>query len=212
MSSYVARTFLKYSVIFSENTRGDSAYLLQEGRVELSQQVAGRKKVLAILNPISMFGEMALVLGDQRRTATAIAKDDIRVVEIKKDNFDDFIRESPQIMQTVLDVLVHRLRKSTKKAMQVPSLFQGTCRTMELLCRHGCTDLDYITTISNLKDAFTVEEDRVLDILEKLEHLQMLNISNANDGNKRIKLLQPENFTSEAANRLQAHSKGESII
>ncbi|UZP67277.1 cyclic nucleotide-binding domain-containing protein [Desulfovibrio mangrovi] len=211
MSSYVVRTFLKYSVIFSEGSRGDSAYLLQEGRVELSKEVHGKKKVLAILNPINMFGEMSLILDDNRRTATAIALDDVRAVEVKKDDFDNFVRDSPQIMQTLIDVLVHRLRASTKKSMQVPSLFQGTCRTIELLARNGVRQFDYMHALMSLKDAFVSPEDKVLDILHKLEHLRMIGIISSEDGVKLVNILEPEHFTVEAAKRLQAYSRGESF-
>ncbi|GFM36691.1 Crp/Fnr family transcriptional regulator [Desulfovibrio psychrotolerans] len=209
MTSYVARTFLKYSVIFAENSKGDSAYLLQEGRVELSKEVNGRKKVLAILSPINMFGEMSLVLDDKRRTATAIALDDVRAVEVKQEHFDGFIRESPQIMQTLIDVLVHRLRSSTRKSMQVPSLFQGTCRTIEMLARNGVRQFDYMHALMSLKDAFVSSEDRVLDILSKLEHLKLIKITSTPEGVKVVDILVPEHFTMEAAQRLQAWGRGE---
>lgn len=209
MSSYVVRTFLKYSVIFTENSRGDSAFLLQEGRVELSKEINGKKKVLAILSPINMFGEMSLVLDDKRRTATAIALDDVRAVEVKKDDFDNFVRESPQIMQTLIDVLVHRLRSSTKKSMQVPSLFQGVCRTIEMLARNGVRQFDYMHAMMSLKDAFVSSEEKVLDILNKLEHLKLIQIGSHDDGVKVVNILQANHFTTEAARRLQAWSKGE---
>ncbi len=204
MTTYAVRTFLRYSVIFNENTRGDSAFLLQEGRVELSKEVHGKKKVLAILSPINMFGEMSLILDDQRRTATAIALDDVRAVEVKKDDFDDFVRASPQIMQTLIDVLVHRLRSCTSKSMQVPSLFQGICRTIEMLARNGVTHFDYMHALMSLKDAFVSPEDRVLDILHKLEVLKLIEIVSTEDGVKVVNILHPQHFTTEAAKRLQA--------
>lgn len=209
MTSYAVRTFLKYSMIFNEGSRGDSAYLLQEGRVELSKEVHGKKKVLAILNPVNMFGEMSLILDDKRRTATAVALDDVRAVELKQEHFDSFVRESPQIMQTLIDVLVHRLRSSTKKSMHVPSLFQGVCRTFELMVHNGVRQCDYMHTIMSLKEAFVSPEDKVLDILHKLEHLGMIAQTYAPDGAKCITFLHPDHFTLEAARRVQAYTKGE---
>jgi hypothetical protein len=112
-------------------------------------------------------------------------------------------------MQTLIDVLVHRLRSSTKKSMHVPSLFQGVCRTFELMAHNGVRKCDYMHTIMSLKEAFVSPEDKVLDILYKLEHLGMIEQTYSPDGAKCITLLHPDHFTVEAARRVQAHAKGE---
>lgn len=212
MSSYVVRTFLKYSVIFDEHTRGDSAFLLQEGRVELSKQIYGQKKVLTVLSPVSMFGEMSLLLDDKRRTATAIALDDVRAVELKKQDFDNYIQNSPQIMQSLIDVLVHRLRSSTTKAMQVPGLFQGICRAIEMMARNGVQQFDYMHAIASFKDAFVCSEERVLAILHKLEDVQMLHTETSTDNVKRTRILHSQNFTYEATKRMKARAQGKQLL
>ena len=126
-SSFLVRNFLKYSVIFGEGVKGDSAYLLKEGRVEISKMMDGKKKVFAILKPVSMFGEMAILLGDEKRTATAVALEDSKVVEIKKDDFESYIRQSPAMISTLLNVLV-QLSGHPDPALHVLQYQQGEHR------------------------------------------------------------------------------------
>ena len=86
---------------------GTVAYILREGGVEISVEVEGSKKVLTV------FGEMALVLPDHQRTATAAAADCSEVVEIAKSDFDDYIDSSPAVIAAALKALVDRLRETT---------------------------------------------------------------------------------------------------
>ena len=51
--SFLQRSVLKHNVIFTEGSRGDEAYLLVDGKVEISGSVDGRKKVFAVLQPVA---------------------------------------------------------------------------------------------------------------------------------------------------------------
>jgi CRP-like cAMP-binding protein len=209
MSSYLVKTFLKYSVLFKEGQKGDSAFLLKEGRVEISKEIAGKKKVLAILTPISLFGEMAILLEDQKRTATAVALEDVKVVQIKKDDFDEFVKESPQIMQTVLDILVHRLRAATIKSMRVPSVFHGSSLILELLSKHGVLDVDYLHLAKAISQAFMVPEQNVKSFINTLAELKMVETRKHEDGSKKIHIKEPKNFVTKAVERLRAAKAGD---
>ncbi len=206
--TYLLKNFLKYHIVFKEGQKGESAYLLKEGRVELSKEINGKKKVLAILSPISLFGEMAMLMGDQRRTATAMSLDDVKVIEIKKDDFEDFVKQSPQIMQTVLDVLVHRLKVATVKSMQVPSVFAGVCQMLDLFARHGVYDLDYLNTAKAMATSFVVKGDKVKAVFNSLTSLNMIEMRKHKDGSKRIALLEREDFLIKSVERLKEAKGG----
>jgi len=75
----IVREFQTEAVIFREGEIGNTAYILTEGQVEISIQQDGQKSVLAVLNPITVFGEMALLLKDQKRTATAKAVGETKI-------------------------------------------------------------------------------------------------------------------------------------
>lgn len=202
-ASYLVKNFLKYHVIFKEGSKGNTAYLLKEGRVELSKTINNRKKVLAVLTPISMFGEMAVLLGDQKRTASAVALEDVKVVEIKKDDFEEFVRQSPQIMQTVLDVLVHRLKAATTKSMQVPSAFHGVCQMLDLMAKHGVYELDYLHVTQTVAHSFVQSAAKVNAIFNTLAALNMIEMRKHSDGSKRVVLLEQEHFVAKAIHKLR---------
>ena len=125
--NYLMRNVLKHNVVFNEGTRGDAAYILTEGKIEISGIIEGHKKVFAILKPISIFGEMALFLDDNTRTATAIALEDSKVIVVTSDDLEQFMRESPKVISSIITVLVGRLKTTTKKAMKVPSTAWAWC-------------------------------------------------------------------------------------
>lgn len=200
MSSFLVKNFLKYSVVFSENSKGDAAYLLKEGRVEISKIVEGKKKVFAILKPVALFGEMAILLDDEKRTATAVALEDSKVVEIKKEDFEEYIRQSPPIIATLLNVLVHRLKTATQKSLRVPNLFLGITSLLSMFSKQGVRKLNYLDTVSNLANAFNTNAESVEKAFEILAGDGLVNI-NAEDGEKSIGLLDPDQFAAKTKER-----------
>ena len=71
VQNYKQLTLPANSIIFEEDSPGDSAYLLKTGQVELSKHVNGIKRKLTVLKAPIMFGEMALIMPEQKRTAGA---------------------------------------------------------------------------------------------------------------------------------------------
>lgn len=203
-NAFLVRNFLKYAVIFGEGSRGDTAYLLQEGRVEISKMAEGRKKVLAILSPVSMFGEMAILLGDERRTATAVALEESKVVEIQRHAFEEFIRQSPPMVNSLVTVLVHRLKTATAKSLHVPSLFFGVCHTLALMARHGATDLNYLDTLASLTAAFNAAKDSVEAVLATLAEDGLIAFEVDAQRERHIVIRQTEDLVATAAERRKA--------
>ncbi len=115
MTDFPLRVFQPSTIIFEENSIGDSAYILKEGRVEISMRIKGNKVVLAELNPVTIFGEMALLSKDKRRTATARALSHVIAIEIDKPNFDALLCNSPSIVTSVLHGMTQRLADTISK-------------------------------------------------------------------------------------------------
>lgn len=107
--------FSPSAVIFEEYSLGDSAYILKEGRVEISMGRDDEKVILAELKPVTIFGEMALLSKEKRRTATAKALDRVRVIRIDKANFDQQLSETPSIITAVLHGVTQRLVDTTAR-------------------------------------------------------------------------------------------------
>ncbi|BDQ35138.1 Crp/Fnr family transcriptional regulator [Pseudodesulfovibrio portus] len=159
--NYLMRNALKHNVIFNEGSKGDAAYILTEGKIEISGVIEGHKKVFAILTPISIFGEMALFLDDGVRTATAIALEDSKVIVVTKDDLEEFMRESPKVIASIITVLVSRLKTTTRKALKVPSIGLGVVRILDLFSTCGKMELKYDATVKTLSDTFLTTPEKI---------------------------------------------------
>lgn len=166
--SFLQRTVLKHNVIFSEGSKGDEAYILTEGKVEISGSVDGRKKVFAVLSPVAMFGEMALFLESHARTATAIALEDCKVVVLNDDDLQGYISTAPAAVQAMLNVLVSRLKTTTKKALRAPNVPLGIVRVLDLFELNGKTEILYDSTVRHLSDIFVCSPASVEGYLQGL--------------------------------------------
>ncbi len=204
MSTFMVKNFLKYSVIFQENSKGECAYLLKEGRVEISKILDGKKKVLAVLKPVSIFGEMAILLGDERRTATAVALEDSKVVEIKKADFEDYMRKSPQMISTILNVMVYRLKTATAKAMRAPNIFQGIVGVLDLMGKSGAGEINWLNAVNSLSTSFNTPAESVEKALMMLADDGLIAVQAKGGGEKSLVLSDPADFM----NKVMSKRKG----
>jgi len=166
--SFLQRTVLKHNVLFNEGSKGDEAYILTEGKVEISSSVDGRKKVFAVLSPVSMFGEMSLFLDSHSRTATAIALEDSKVVVLNSDDLDEYIKTAPPVIQAMLNVLVSRLKNTTKKALRAPNVPLGIVRILDLFETNGKTEILYDSAVRHMADIFVCSPTTIEGYLQAL--------------------------------------------
>lgn len=159
--SYLMRNVLRHNVVFNEGAKGDAAYILTEGKIEISGTIEGHKKVFAMLTPISIFGEMALFLDEGIRTATAIALEDSKVIVVTKDDLEEFMAQSPKVIASIITVLVSRLKSTTRKALKVPSVGLGIVRIFDLFSTCNKLELKYDPTVKTLADTFVSTPERI---------------------------------------------------
>ena len=111
-----SRTFHQGEIIFSEFELGDTFYLIQSGRVQLVKLVGDIERTLDILYPSEMFGEMA-ILESSPRSATAIALDEVKVLEFNSQNFEILLLGNPQIALKLLKMFCKRIYDSKRRFM-----------------------------------------------------------------------------------------------
>ncbi len=70
-------------VVFSQDDRGDTMYIIQSGAVEVSQRQGDKTVVLALLDQGDFFGEMALI-DDEPRSATVTALRRTRLLALSR--------------------------------------------------------------------------------------------------------------------------------
>ena len=91
--------------IFSEGEAGHFAYVIENGKVEVSTLTNGRRVVLAQLGDGELLGEMALI-DDNCRSATAIALEETQVVVLNRTDLQDRISEADELLQVLLRVTI----------------------------------------------------------------------------------------------------------
>jgi len=97
------------SVIFTAGETGNHMYVVLEGEVELRKG----DKVLNVIGPGSLLGEMALV-GNHERTATAVARSDCRLVPVNERKFTFLVQETPFFALHVMKILAERIVQKEK--------------------------------------------------------------------------------------------------
>jgi CRP-like cAMP-binding protein len=105
-------------VIVQENDFGETAYVIGEGRVEVSKQLEGRKIHLAYLGTGETFGEMSMI-DEKPRSATVTAVTETVVSEIRRDDFFNTFRTDPKVALALLKVLFERLREADARILQL---------------------------------------------------------------------------------------------
>ena len=97
--------FAAGSVIFRQGDPGEEMYLIKEGVIEI-QTDAG---FAARLEAGDIFGEMSLI-GDEPRSATAVAFTDCSLIPIDEERFLFLVQQTPYFSLYVMGVLAKRLR------------------------------------------------------------------------------------------------------
>jgi len=106
------------TIIFWMDEPGDKLYVIEKGQVRISySNKDGKEIVLNTLGENAFFGELSLLDGGLH-TATARTVRETTLLTIEKSAFYSFLDKHPQFSQTLLTVLVDRLRKSTMNMRQ----------------------------------------------------------------------------------------------
>jgi len=199
MSCFITREFYQEEIIFNEGSTGNVAYILTCGSVEIATRIGNKNVVLAILEPIAVFGEMALLMSERKRTATAKALKFSEVVEVSKETFDNYLKESPKFINAVLNTLVNRLKRTTEKASKTPNLFMAICEILNLFLIHGQLELRYDRTVEMMSRTLVVDIPHIEEQLGVLKAFNFIDIAALGGGRKMaIHLLKKEGFLKEA--------------
>ncbi len=97
------RSFAAGEVVFHEGDAGDTLHIVMSGLVAIRGATPlGDVTTFAVLGPGDAFGEVALVLPAQQRTASVVALQPTRTVSLHRRDVDDLRRSAPGV-EDVLD-------------------------------------------------------------------------------------------------------------
>jgi CRP-like cAMP-binding protein len=105
-------------VIIRENDLGETAYVITQGRVEVSKQLQGQKVHLAYLGAGETFGEMGMI-DEKPRSATVTAVTETLVSELQRDDFFTSFQTDPKVTLQLLKVLFERLREADARILEL---------------------------------------------------------------------------------------------
>lgn len=96
--------------VFHEGDPGEDLFLVMEGAVSIERG----GKVLRVMKPGDPFGDLA-VLDHQPRSADAVCREAAKVLRLRGADLRELMSARPEITEQILQVVVGRLRETTKK-------------------------------------------------------------------------------------------------
>jgi CRP/FNR family transcriptional regulator, cyclic AMP receptor protein len=104
-------SFANGGVVFVKGDRGEFAYLVRSGEVE----IRGAGQAFEVVGPGGLFGEMAMIDGGPR-SASAVARKASELVVIDRPTFARLLSEVPDFAIKVMRLLAMRLRAADTRA------------------------------------------------------------------------------------------------
>jgi EAL domain-containing protein (putative c-di-GMP-specific phosphodiesterase class I) len=109
MSSAAKRRFSPGETLIREGERGECAYIIETGNVEIVVQREGQLIQIGTRGAGSLIGEMAMI-DDKPRTATVRALDECTALEITRDDFAHRVESADPVIKMVMRVVTARYR------------------------------------------------------------------------------------------------------
>ena len=110
------KSFKAGDIIMAQGERGECAYLIEEGRVEvLIEKIDGAVEHLATRGPGTIIGEMAIV-DDAPRVATVKAVEDCKLLEISREEFNRRLDNADPVIKMISQIILTRYRDMLVRA------------------------------------------------------------------------------------------------
>jgi signal transduction histidine kinase len=110
--------------LFEEGEEGNAAYVIIEGKIEITQRSAGGDPVLLAVRSIDeVIGEMALVQSAPR-AATARAQTAATLIAVPKSTLDELLITSPSAVRTIFEAMLQRWKDTQSRLRQSERMAQ----------------------------------------------------------------------------------------
>jgi NTE family protein len=96
--------------LFREGEPGDRLYLVRAGRLRVVSERDGRGRVLRLLGPGAVLGELAVLTGAPRSAAVQAVRD-AELLEIDGERFQDLLQQSPELAAGLATALAAQIQR-----------------------------------------------------------------------------------------------------
>jgi signal transduction histidine kinase/predicted CoA-binding protein len=110
-------------MLFEEGARGDAAFVIEHGELEILKADGGKDVLLAVRQRGDVIGEMSL-LEDAPRMAGARARGEATVISLGADSFDEVLQTSAGAARAMLHTVVARWRGTEARLRQSEKMAQ----------------------------------------------------------------------------------------
>jgi CRP/FNR family transcriptional regulator len=109
-NNLLGKVYQDGEVIFRKGDAGDSMFIIQEGQVEVLDELEGQEVRLAVSGAGEVIGEMA-IFEQQTRSATVRALGNARVLTIDEKTFLRYVHQDPSLAYQLLKMMSNRVRR-----------------------------------------------------------------------------------------------------
>jgi CRP-like cAMP-binding protein len=121
MSFQETPTIQRYSdgdIIVSEGIVSNNAYVIFEGKVNVTKKVDKKSILINTLNKGEVFGEMGLI-SQSVRSASVVAVGNVTIGVIDREQFEDIVSKLPDDARAIVKALVERLRYTSDQLSKI---------------------------------------------------------------------------------------------
>lgn len=177
LSTARRRRYGRREILFHEGDPGDTLHLIDSGRVAVRITTPlGDVATLAVLGPGDVMGELALVGGGGRRSATAMTLEKTETLALHRDEFEELRGKHPSVQALLVAALaaqVDRLSGLLVEALYVPADKRVTRRLVglsEVYAEGSSDEVDIAVTqedLASLAGTSRATANRVVGELEQ---------------------------------------------
>jgi len=139
------RRYAAGEVIAHEGDLADTLHLVRSGRVAVGLTTQyGNQVTFTLLGPGEVFGELALLDPESRRSATLTALEPTETMTLTRPEFDRLRADRPEFAQALVDLLAERVRRLSDQlveALYVPADTRVLRRLLTAAQLYGGTEL-----------------------------------------------------------------------
>lgn len=105
-------------IIVSEGIVSNNAYIILEGKVNITKKVDKKSILINSLNKGEVFGEMGMI-SQSTRSASVVAVGNVTIGVIDREQFEATVSQLPEDIQAIVKALVDRLRYTSDQLSKI---------------------------------------------------------------------------------------------